>query len=46
MNLAIAMFWPEADFGFVLMTNVTGKAADAALGKLAATLYKSFSEKP
>jgi CubicO group peptidase (beta-lactamase class C family) len=46
MNLAIAMFWPETDFGFVLMTNVSGNAADDALGKLAANLYKSFSEKP
>jgi hypothetical protein len=46
MNLAIAMFWPETDFGFVLMTNVSGSAADDALGKLAANLYKSFSEKP
>jgi hypothetical protein len=46
MNLAIAMFWPETDFGFVLMTNVSGNPADDALGKLAANLYKSFSEKP
>jgi len=46
MNLAIAMFWPDTDFGFVLMTNVAGRAADDALGKLAANLYQSFSGKP
>lgn len=46
MNLAIAMFWPDTDFGFVLMTNVAGRASDDALGKLAANLYQSFSGKP
>ena len=44
MNLALAMFWPESDFGFVIMTNITGTAADEALRKLAAELYKSFSK--
>jgi CubicO group peptidase (beta-lactamase class C family) len=42
MNLALAMFWAERDFGFVIMTNVAGTAADEALRKLAAELYKAF----
>jgi CubicO group peptidase (beta-lactamase class C family) len=46
MNLAIAMFWPKTDFGFVMMTNIGSAAADEALGKLAADLYKGFSGKP
>ena len=46
MNLAVAMFWPEKDFGFVMMTNIGGTAADEALKKLAAELYKGFSGKP
>jgi hypothetical protein len=46
MNLALAMFWPEKDFGFVIMTNIAGTAADHALRKLAAELYKAFSNKP
>jgi CubicO group peptidase (beta-lactamase class C family) len=45
MNLAAAMFWPETDFGFVMMTNIAGPAADRALKKLAAELYKGFSGK-
>jgi len=44
MNLALAMFWLENDFGFVIMTNIAGTAADEALRKLAAELYKSFSK--
>jgi hypothetical protein len=44
MNLAIAMFWPDKDFGFVMMTNVGTKAADDAMQKLAAELYSRFSE--
>ena len=43
MNLAIAMFWPDKDFGFVMMTNVGTKAADDAMQKLAAELYDRFS---
>jgi CubicO group peptidase (beta-lactamase class C family) len=46
MNLALAMFWPESDFGFVIMTNIEGTAADEALRKLAAELYRAFSNKP
>jgi hypothetical protein len=46
MNLAIAMFWPETDFGFVMMTNIASTAADEGLRKLAANLYKGFSGKP
>lgn len=46
MNLAIAMFWPETDFGFVLMTNIAGAAADKALLKLGADLYKNYSGEP
>jgi CubicO group peptidase (beta-lactamase class C family) len=46
MNLAIAMFWPETDFGFVMMTNIASTPADEALRKLAADLYKGFSGKP
>lgn len=42
MNLATAMFWPGADFGFVMMTNIGGQPADEALRKLAAELYKKF----
>jgi CubicO group peptidase (beta-lactamase class C family) len=45
MNLALVMIW-EADFGFVIMTNAAGAAADEALRKLAADLYKSFFDKP
>jgi hypothetical protein len=44
MNLAIAMFWPDTDFGFVMMTNIAGAAADQALGKLSVELYKGFSK--
>jgi hypothetical protein len=40
------MFWPETDFGFVMMTNIAGTAGDDALRKLAAELYKGFSGKP
>jgi hypothetical protein len=43
MNLAVAMFWPDKDFGFVMMTNVGTKAADDAMQKLAAELYDRFS---
>jgi hypothetical protein len=43
MNLAIAMFWPQTDFRFVMMTNISTPAADEALRKLAADLYKTFS---
>jgi hypothetical protein len=42
MNLAVAMFWPKRDFGFVMMTNIAGTQADEALRKLAAELYKGF----
>lgn len=42
LNLATADFWPEADFGFVMMTNVSGKGADDALHKLAEDLYQRF----
>jgi CubicO group peptidase (beta-lactamase class C family) len=45
MNLAMAMFWPGTDFGFVMMTNVAGHPSDEALKKLAAELYKDFSAK-
>jgi CubicO group peptidase (beta-lactamase class C family) len=43
MNLATAMFWPDANFGFVMMTNISGPAADNAFKKLAPELYKMFS---
>jgi CubicO group peptidase (beta-lactamase class C family) len=43
MNLATATFWPGTDFGFVMMTNISGKPSDEALRKLAAELYKEFS---
>ncbi len=45
MNLATAMFWPGTDFGFVMMTNVGGQAADEGLKKLAAELYKEYAKK-
>ena len=45
MNLAMAMFWPGSDFGFVMMTNIAGKPGDDALRKLAATLYQQFNGK-
>jgi CubicO group peptidase (beta-lactamase class C family) len=45
MNLAVAMFSPESDFGFVMMTNIGGKGADEATRKLAASLYETFSRK-
>jgi CubicO group peptidase (beta-lactamase class C family) len=44
-NLATATFWPGADFGYVMMTNISGPHADEALKKLAAELYKEFSPK-
>jgi CubicO group peptidase (beta-lactamase class C family) len=43
LNLALAMFWPEKDFGFVMMTNIGGQGADEAFKKLAPELYRSFS---
>lgn len=43
MNLATAMFWPESNFGFVMMTNVGGPPADNAFKKLAPELYKIYS---
>jgi CubicO group peptidase (beta-lactamase class C family) len=45
MNLALAMFWPETDFGFVIVTNSAGTRADEALRKLAVTLCQEFSAK-
>jgi CubicO group peptidase (beta-lactamase class C family) len=45
MNLAMALFWPGTDFGFVMMTNIAGQPSDEALRKLAAELYKEFSGK-
>ena len=44
-NLATAMFWPDKDFGFVMMTNIGGQSADQALRKLAAALYKEYAAK-
>jgi CubicO group peptidase (beta-lactamase class C family) len=41
-NLALATIWPQNDFGFVIMTNIGGKDADAALRKLARDLYARF----
>jgi CubicO group peptidase (beta-lactamase class C family) len=45
MNLATTLFWPEKDFGIVMMTNIAGKVSDEGLQKLAAELYKEFSAK-
>ena len=45
-SLAVAMFWPGTDFGFMMMTNIAGTAADEALRNLAVILYKDFSGKP
>lgn len=45
MNLANATFWPDSDFGFVIMTNIGGTAADEALRKLGVDLYKTFAKK-
>jgi hypothetical protein len=42
MNFALVMIWPEADLGFVMMTNIAGEAADDALRELGADLYKRF----
>jgi CubicO group peptidase (beta-lactamase class C family) len=42
VNLATAYFWPGDDFGFVVMTNISGQPADEALLKLAQELYKQF----
>ena len=41
-NLALATIWPQNDFGFVIMTNISGKGADAALRKLGQDLYQQF----
>jgi CubicO group peptidase (beta-lactamase class C family) len=44
-NLAVATIWPQNDFGFVMMTNIGGKGADAALRKLGQDLYKQFGNR-
>jgi CubicO group peptidase (beta-lactamase class C family) len=41
-NLAVVTIWPQNDFGFVIMTNIGGKGADAALRKLGQDLYQQF----
>ena len=41
-NLAVVTIWPQNDFGFVIMTNIGGKRADAALRKLGQDLYQQF----
>lgn len=46
LNLALAMFWPKTDFGFVIVTNIAGARADEAVRKLAVTLYQDFSGRP
>jgi hypothetical protein len=46
MNLADILLQPEYDFGMVLMTNVGGPKADAALKELAADLYRRFGPAP
>jgi hypothetical protein len=46
LNLALAMFWPKTDFGFVIVTNIAGARADAAERKLAVTLFQDFSGRP
>jgi CubicO group peptidase (beta-lactamase class C family) len=45
LNLATATFWPGTDFGYVMMTNISGRPSDEALRKLGAELYKKFSAK-
>jgi CubicO group peptidase (beta-lactamase class C family) len=45
LNLATATFWPGTDFGYVLMTNISGQPSDEALRKLGVELYKKFSAK-
>jgi CubicO group peptidase (beta-lactamase class C family) len=45
LNLALAEFWPDLDFGFVMMTNIAGKGADEAFRKLSQELYKEFARK-
>ena len=44
LNLATAVFLPGADFGFVIMTNISGKGADDALHKLTQDLYNQFGK--
>jgi hypothetical protein len=44
LNLATAVFLPGADFGFVMMTNISGKGADDALHKLTQDLYNQFGK--
>lgn len=44
LNLATALFWPGSDFGFVMMTNISGKGADDALHKLTKDLYNQFGK--
>jgi CubicO group peptidase (beta-lactamase class C family) len=46
MNLAYIMLQPKYDFAMVLMTNLGGAKADAALKALAAALYKEFGPAP
>ena len=42
MNLAYIMLQPKRDFGIVMLTNVGGAKADAALRALGESLYKRF----
>jgi hypothetical protein len=42
MNLTAAMFWFEREFGLVISTNIASTAADDALRKAAAELYRGF----
>jgi CubicO group peptidase (beta-lactamase class C family) len=41
-NLAHILFQPKHDFGFVLVTNVSGKKADGAFFALEEVLYRKF----
>jgi CubicO group peptidase (beta-lactamase class C family) len=46
MNLAYIVLQPKYDVGMVMMTNVGGNKADAALKALTAALYKDFGPAP
>jgi CubicO group peptidase (beta-lactamase class C family) len=46
MNLAYILLQPNKQLGMVLMTNVSGAAANDALMAIAEALYKRFGQSP
>lgn len=42
LNLALVLVQPTRDFAMVMMTNIAGKRADAALNALAEAIYRQY----